>query len=63
MSAPHLNKNPLKTKHCRKIMFFPLKTIKSRLLLASTGNTILTNLRETLTLETLAMPQQCFKQV
>lgn len=27
MSATHLNKNPLKTKHPRKIMFFPLKTI------------------------------------
>lgn len=63
MSTPHLNKNPLKNKHPRKIMFSPLKTIKSSLLFASTGNTILTNLRETHTLETLAMPQQCFKQV
>lgn len=63
MSAPHLNKIPLKTKHPRKIMFFPLKTIKSSLLFASTGNTILTNVRETHTLETLAMPQQCFKKI
>lgn len=63
MSAPHLNKNPLKTKHPRKIMFFPLKAIKCSLLFASTGNTVLTNLRETHTLETLAMPQQCLQQV
>lgn len=28
MSAPHLNTNPLKTKHPRKIMFFLLRQLK-----------------------------------
>lgn len=45
------------------MIFFPLRQLKSSLLFASTGKTILTNLRETHTLETLAMPQQCFIQV